>query len=279
MLVAMFSAECTINDANIHSFLDVDLLVDGVAIPPTDGPESFCPPRPSFDQWTTARAVGVVELPPGGHVVSVRGRLDFFNAGDQWRLDDTSTVVLIPEPSGPWQLLPGLMLLAWLARRRARVAAGPLALIVLAIAPATSRAETNILHASNTTAQQFSDASSHALLLDGVNTTLVVAPTQAVRLVITYSAECTVSASDTFSWLEIDILLDGSEVNLGDDAFCTSHGVAALDEWLTVSRTIQVDIPAGLHVLGVAGILRNFNAGEQWRIDDAILSVLVIELP
>jgi hypothetical protein len=279
MLVAMFTTECAVDEANVHASVNLEILVDGVVIPPTERISALCTPGHALDRWTTVRAIGGAVLPPGGHAVTVRSELRQFQTGEQWRFDDVSTVILIPEPAGPWQLLSGLVLLGWLTRRQQRGAAGLLALLILTVTPLVSRAETNILHDSNGVAQTFADGSTHSLLLDGVDTTLVVAPVQAARLVITYSAECTVSANDTNSWLEIDIRIDGSVINTGDDAFCTSHGAASLYEWRTVSRTIQVDVPTGLHVIGVEGTLIGFAAGEQWRIDDSILSVLVIDLP
>lgn len=94
------------------------------------------------------------------------------------------------------------------------------------------------------------------------------------RVVVSFSGECTVKSSDTFTWLNIDLLVDGVEISptqTTDNAFCTSRGNNVLDGWVSASTTgVHVVPDAGLHTAVVRASLVNCNnaTDDQWRIDD-----------
>ena len=94
------------------------------------------------------------------------------------------------------------------------------------------------------------------------------------RVVITFSAECSVKAPDTSTWLNIDILVDGVEISptqTTDNAFCTSRGNNVLDGWVSAATTGVYVVPdPGLHTALVRGSLIGCSdvTDDQWRIDD-----------
>lgn len=95
------------------------------------------------------------------------------------------------------------------------------------------------------------------------------------RVVVTFSAECSVKAPDNDTWLNIDILVDGVEAppsQTTDNAFCTSRGNNALDGWVSASLSVVFVVPEpGLHSVVVRGSLVGCSdtTDDQWRIDDA----------
>jgi len=91
-----FSAECSVDapDGDVASWIDVDVLVDDVAVAPTGiTSDGFCSADGSagFSGWVRPSITVAVELAPGNHRVKVRGRRDF-NATGGW-LSDTATVI------------------------------------------------------------------------------------------------------------------------------------------------------------------------------------------
>jgi hypothetical protein len=95
------------------------------------------------------------------------------------------------------------------------------------------------------------------------------------RVVVTFTAECSVKAPNTSTWLNIDILIDGVEAppsQTTDNAFCTSRGNNVLDGWVSASLSVVFVVPApGLHNVVVRGSLVGCSdaTDDQWRIDDA----------
>jgi hypothetical protein len=98
------------------------------------------------------------------------------------------------------------------------------------------------------------------------------------RVVITYSAECTVKAPNTFTWLNIDILVDGVALPAAptndDNAFCTAHGNNVLDAWVSASTTaVAVVLDPGFHFVQVRGNLVVCSdvapRDDQYRLDDS----------
>jgi hypothetical protein len=139
----------------------------------------------------------------------------------------------------------------------------------------------NVLATSTrTTADVFSDNLSHFVPLDNAGTTMIPFVTVAnnTKVVITYNAECSVkgpvagSVNANFAWLDLDILVDGGAAppSSDDNAFCTDHGNHLLANWVSAATTVVYTVPlAGVHWVRVRGTLRNFDAGDQWRLDDS----------
>jgi hypothetical protein len=104
-VVISFSAECSVKAPNFGTWLSVTILLDGIAVanqvPPTGGfDNAFCTGHGNngLDGWVSASASGVVVVPdPGIHTVRVRGNLvgcsDVAPRDDQWRIDDSSTII------------------------------------------------------------------------------------------------------------------------------------------------------------------------------------------
>jgi hypothetical protein len=95
------------------------------------------------------------------------------------------------------------------------------------------------------------------------------------RVVITFSAECSVKAPNFTTWLNIDILVDGVEVQptqTTDNALCTSHNTNAHDGWVGASTTGVYVVPEpGLHTVQIRGSLRGCNNArdDRWHLDDS----------
>ena len=120
-------------------------------------------------------------------------------------------------------------------------------------------------------AKTFTDSSDHVVL------TRKITLSKKGQVVIIYTAECSVNALDTVSWLDIDIRVNGTAVapTDGDDAFCTSSGSGSLDGWVSAATQIRAVLPAGVHTIEIVGALRVFTACEQWRIDDQSLNIII----
>jgi hypothetical protein len=74
-----FSAECSVEApaGDFSSYVDVDVLIDGVAVPPTAGTsDAFCSANGTagFDSWVRPSITVVKLLAAGPHSVSVFGR-------------------------------------------------------------------------------------------------------------------------------------------------------------------------------------------------------------
>lgn len=90
-----FCGECTVAAFNDTTWLNVDILVNGIAIPPTNDDNAFCTNTADnqLDDWVSACADGLALLRPGNNSVVVRGNLPVCAAGNTFRLDDSSVVV------------------------------------------------------------------------------------------------------------------------------------------------------------------------------------------
>jgi hypothetical protein len=93
-VIISFTAECSIDSASA-AWVDIDVLVDGVAIAPTaQTSDAFCGADSvaGFDPFTSA-AVNVVAVVPvtGSHIVEVRARASD-NTSGIW-VSDTSIIV------------------------------------------------------------------------------------------------------------------------------------------------------------------------------------------
>jgi hypothetical protein len=95
------------------------------------------------------------------------------------------------------------------------------------------------------------------------------------RVVITFSAECSVKASNFRTWLNIDILVDGVEIQptqSPDNALCTSHNTDFHDGWVGASTTGVFVVPEpGLHTVQIRASLRGCNNArdDRWHLDDS----------
>ncbi len=157
------------------------------------------------------------------------------------------------------------------------VTLGTFLLVALTAIPSLA----NVLATSTrTTANIFGDNLSHFVPLNNAGATTFVFFTTAnnTRVVITYNAECSVrgpvaaSIDANFAWLDLDILVDGvaAAPSSDDNAFCTDHGNHLLANWVSAATTVVYTVPlAGFHRVQVRGTLRNFDAGDQWRLDDS----------
>ena len=94
---------------------------------------------------------------------------------------------------------------------------------------------------------------------------------------IIYTAECSVAAFDTSTWLNIDILINDVPLPpIGNNvAFCTSTGTNTLDGWVSAATQGRVILDPGTHTIKVVGKLVDYETGDQWRIDDQHLTLIV----
>lgn len=96
VVVISFSAECSVDaPANdVGSWVDIDILVDGVAVSPTGiTQDGFCSAdgQVGFSGWVRPAAIVAVRLEPGKHKVSVLARLNSGATGG-W-ISDSAIVV------------------------------------------------------------------------------------------------------------------------------------------------------------------------------------------
>jgi hypothetical protein len=163
-----------------------------------------------------------------------------------------------------------------------------ISVLVLGLAVSEAWGFDSFTPTSNVTAQTFSNAASHFLNLTGQpgNASLVVTSPNLGEdelLIIWFAAECSVAAPDRATWLDLDILVNGVALppTNNDNAFCTSTGSNALDSWVSTAihgaivgaTTVPAVVGGPPYTIQVRGTLRNFNAGESWRIDDLSLIV------
>jgi hypothetical protein len=84
-----YSAECSASGGNTFSWIDIDVLVNGVAIPPTAGTtDGFCSPGNGYNRAAITMAIPVKA---GFNDVQIIGRLDA-GATAGW-LGDTALVI------------------------------------------------------------------------------------------------------------------------------------------------------------------------------------------
>jgi hypothetical protein len=90
-----YSAECSVVGPT-SSWVDIDILVDGVAIAPSNDDNAFCAGiGDGINYHWASNIVSVVAtgLSQGQHTLTVRARLQGFASGQSVRLDDTLLVL------------------------------------------------------------------------------------------------------------------------------------------------------------------------------------------
>jgi hypothetical protein len=94
-LAILFAAECATNAAGTTVWVDLDILVDGVAVPESDDvDDAFCTSTsggaPLPDEWVSVGHHVTIDLNFGHHFVEVRGRLSGGVPTDLWQIGDLS---------------------------------------------------------------------------------------------------------------------------------------------------------------------------------------------
>lgn len=99
-VVILFNAECSVKADDDTTWVDIDVLVDGVAAPPSNDDNAFCTSTGNgqLNRLVSASTYVARTVAAGAHTVQVRGTLRGFSPGEQWRIDDLSLVVLGAEP-------------------------------------------------------------------------------------------------------------------------------------------------------------------------------------
>ncbi|HEY7099771.1 MAG TPA: hypothetical protein VH437_23810 [Terriglobales bacterium] len=95
-VVITYNAECSVAGTDNQTWLDIDIMLDGVIVSPSDSDNAFCTDNGTgaLTNWVSAVIVVATKVPLAGpHTVEVRGGLKVFDAGDQFRLDDSTILV------------------------------------------------------------------------------------------------------------------------------------------------------------------------------------------
>jgi hypothetical protein len=126
---------------------------------------------------------------------------------------------------------------------------------------------------SNINQQIFGDAAFHNVA------SLSFSVSGTSEIVVLFNAECAVGARDDFTYVNVDILVDGTLLapSNNDNAFCTGTGDNTREHWVSAETNGARSIGAGAHTVMVRGNLVGFASGETWVIDD--LSLTVLESP
>jgi hypothetical protein len=99
-VVLLFNAECSVDAFDDTTWVDIDVLVDGVVVPPSNGDNAFCTSTGDgqLQHWVNASTYVARTVAAGSHTVQVRGTLRGFAPGDRWQIDDLSLIVLGADP-------------------------------------------------------------------------------------------------------------------------------------------------------------------------------------
>ena len=96
-LAILFEAKCSVTARDDTTYVDIDILVDGVVVPPshaTDNALCTSTGNGALHHWVRAGANVARSVGAGTHTIEIRGTLHGFAAGEQWQVDDTSVVVV-----------------------------------------------------------------------------------------------------------------------------------------------------------------------------------------
>jgi hypothetical protein len=97
-LFALYNAECSVDGLTDAKWLDVNVLVDGVAAAPSNDDNAFCTSTGdgALEHWVSASTNVVRQVAAGNHTIRVQANLVGCVAGDQFRIDDTSLLAFRP---------------------------------------------------------------------------------------------------------------------------------------------------------------------------------------
>ena len=94
-ILIKYSAECGVRGTAASQWMDIDILVDGVVVPPTVGSsDAFCTTDKTFgsNSWVMAGVNALYTVPlKGAHTIQIQGKLNF--GATVGHLGDSSLVV------------------------------------------------------------------------------------------------------------------------------------------------------------------------------------------
>jgi hypothetical protein len=99
-LAIFLTAECAVGAPDTNTWLQLDILVDGVEAPPTNGTgNAFCTSDGTAitDHWITAVSDASVDVAAGSHTIQLRGALTLDGPDDYWWIGDLSLIVIVKE--------------------------------------------------------------------------------------------------------------------------------------------------------------------------------------
>jgi hypothetical protein len=101
-IIVWFAAECAVAAADTRTWVNIDILVDNVQLPPTDENNAFCTSNgTSGHSWVSAATHGAfldlanndaIDTP---YEIQVRARLVSFNPGERWTIGDLSLMIFV----------------------------------------------------------------------------------------------------------------------------------------------------------------------------------------
>lgn len=94
VVAIFFTASCAVVSSDDITWVDVDIRVDGIAVPPTDTPEPFCTHQSNV---VSVSRDAVVTLSAGPHSVEIAARLFSFDPGELWRVANKSLILVVQE--------------------------------------------------------------------------------------------------------------------------------------------------------------------------------------
>ena len=96
-LTILFNAVCSVDALDDTTYIDIDILVDGAAAPPSQAADNaLCTSTGdgALQHWVSTGMSVVKTVGAGTHTVQVRGTVRGFTAGDRWLIDNLSLIVL-----------------------------------------------------------------------------------------------------------------------------------------------------------------------------------------
>ena len=96
-VVVLFNAECSVKSADIATYVDAVVLIDGIPALPSGSNNAFCTSTARNVMTRGVRAsTNVIRIVPnpGVHNVRVMAILRNFTGGEQFRIDDISLIVM-----------------------------------------------------------------------------------------------------------------------------------------------------------------------------------------
>ncbi len=125
-----------------------------------------------------------------------------------------------------------------------------------------------------------SDAAVHSVVFDGGTTSLDFRLATPSTVAFFFSSECSVGASDSNTWIDLDIRVDGvsQRPTWDDNAFCTSRGSTSVNAYYRSASADAVgSFSAGVHTVDVTARLAGWSPGESWRLAEKTLVILIAE--